>query len=281
MPSYEKKGYLTTDFKIFHLKDTVLREFQYHYHEFDKIIIFLSGQVDYMIEGKSYTLHPHDVVFVNRSDIHKPTIDFSQPYERIIIYISPEFIKTYKSGDDDLGCCFKTVQEKQSHVLRLTLGKDQQLLAQITRLSESLADRDFAHDLYTRLLFLEFMVLLNRSLHRSDHEETSASYDKKTLDLLNYINANLLEDLSVDDLAQKFFISKYYMMRKFKAETGYTIHQYITDKRLLYARELIGHNIPLTKICFDCGFKDYSTFSRAFKGMFKCTPRIYKQGLHA
>ena len=49
MPSYEKKGYLTTDFKIFHLKDTVLREFQYHYHEFDKIIIFLSGQVDYMI----------------------------------------------------------------------------------------------------------------------------------------------------------------------------------------------------------------------------------------
>ena len=38
MPSYEKKGYLTTDFKIFHLKDTVLREFQYHYHEFDKFI---------------------------------------------------------------------------------------------------------------------------------------------------------------------------------------------------------------------------------------------------
>ena len=59
MPSYEKKGYLTTDFKIFHLKDTVLREFQYHYHEFDKIIIFLSGRVDYMIEGKSYSLHPH------------------------------------------------------------------------------------------------------------------------------------------------------------------------------------------------------------------------------
>ncbi len=280
MPSYEKKGYLTTDFKIFHLKDTVLREFQYHYHEFDKIIIFLSGRVDYMIEGKSYSLHPHDVVFVNRSDIHKPTIDFSQPYERIIIYISPEFIKTYTSGEDDLGSCFKTVREKQSHVLRLTLGKDQQLLAQIARLSESLADQDFAHDLYTRLLFLEFMVLLNRSLRRSDREETSASYDKKTLDLLNYINANLLEDLTVDDLAQKFFISKYYMMRKFKAETGYTIHQYITDKRLLYARELIGHNVPLTKICFDCGFKDYSTFSRAFKGMFNCTPRTYKQGLH-
>ena len=67
------------------------------------------------------------------------------------------------------------------------------------------------------------------------------------------------------------------MMRKFKAETGYSIHQYITSKRLLKARSLLRSDLPLTKICFDCGFRDYSTFSRAFRELFHQTPKDYRK----
>lgn len=63
------------------------------------------------------------------------------------------------------------------------------------------------------------------------------------------------------------------MMRLFKQETGYTLGQYITQKRLLLARELILSGVPSTQVCFDCGFRDYSTFSRSYKKLFQESPR--------
>lgn len=56
MPEYKKVGYLTTDFKMFHLKDEEMRSFHYHYHDFHKILILLNGDVTYCIEGRSYDL---------------------------------------------------------------------------------------------------------------------------------------------------------------------------------------------------------------------------------
>ena len=56
MPEYKKVGYLTTSFKMFHLKDTSRREFHYHYHDFHKILILLGGDVTYCIEGRTYQL---------------------------------------------------------------------------------------------------------------------------------------------------------------------------------------------------------------------------------
>ena len=53
MPEYKKVGYLTTDFKMFHLKDEEMRSFHYHYHDFHKILILLNEDVTYCIEGRS------------------------------------------------------------------------------------------------------------------------------------------------------------------------------------------------------------------------------------
>ncbi len=76
-----KRGYLNTDFRIFHLKDTLKNEFEFHYHEFHKITIFLKGNVRYFVEGKSYELEPYDIVLVNRNDIHRVETDPSVPYK--------------------------------------------------------------------------------------------------------------------------------------------------------------------------------------------------------
>ena len=66
------------------------------------------------------------------------------------------------------------------------------------------------------------------------------------------------------------------LVAKFKADTGYGLHQYIRSKRLLMARDLLKTDMPITQIAADVGFMDYSTFSRAFKSMFGCTPREYR-----
>ena len=56
--STEKTGYLDQEFRLFHIKDQTKRTFAYHYHDFHKVIIFLSGKAAYHIEGKSYYLKP-------------------------------------------------------------------------------------------------------------------------------------------------------------------------------------------------------------------------------
>ena len=90
--NYEKKGYLYDDFRMFHLRDEGGREYEYHYHEFYKILICISGNVTYSIEGHSYKLKPYDIVLVNQYDIHKPQVSGGDAYERVIFYISKEYL---------------------------------------------------------------------------------------------------------------------------------------------------------------------------------------------
>ena len=107
MEHYEKKGYLSSDFRLFHLTDRSIPNIKYHYHEFDKITILIKGNVHYTIEGRTYQLEPYDMVLVRHNEIHRPIVDTTTPYERIIIYISPTFIENYRTQDYDLGYCFQ------------------------------------------------------------------------------------------------------------------------------------------------------------------------------
>ena len=92
------------------------------------------------------------------------------------------------------------------------------------------------------------------------------------MELLRYIDAHLTEDLDIDQLAEEFYISKFYMMRLFQKETGTTIHAYLTQRRLLRARELMGGGMRAMEACFTCGFHSYSTFTRAYGKYFGTTP---------
>ena len=118
------------------------------------------------------------------------------------------------------------------------------------------------------------MIHLNRAALKNSLEFiNTASEDSKVISILRYINDHLTEELNIDKLSEVFFISKYYMMRQFKQETGYTLGNYISRKRLLLAKELILSGVPGTQACFDCGYRDYSTFSRAYRQLFSESPR--------
>lgn len=277
MEKYEKKGYLNSDFRIFHLTDQLAKEYKFHYHEFHKITIFIRGNVQYFIEGKTYELEPYDIVLVEKNDLHRIQVDSALPYERIIVYISPGFMADYQNEEYDLSFCFQKAREEHSHVLRIPSLEKSSLFKITNRLERSFDDTEYASSLYRQVLFLEFMIQLNRAALKKRIEFLDTDlYNSKVIAILNYINAHLTDSLDIDSLADTFFISKYYMMRLFKAETGYTIGSYITYRRLLLARNLIMEGTPITEACFAAGFRDYSTFSRSYKAEFKEPPRSLK-----
>ena len=274
MNEYKKTGYLHDNFRIFHLSDTAQREFSFHYHDFNKILILLNGDVTYTIEGRSYDLQKNDIIFVNAGEVHKPVINSDAPYERIVIYVSPDYLDTYQRKNADLNTCFYQAHKEQSHVLRIKSFANSHLNSCILRLEASLQDTDFAKDLYHEILFLEFMIELNRSTLCDAISYISTTAANKTiLSVMEYVNQHLTEDICIDTLAEQFFLSRYYLMHAFKEETGYTIGNYLATKRLLLAKEMIATGKPITEVCYACGYKNYSTFSRAYKTTFGKTPR--------
>jgi AraC-like DNA-binding protein len=264
----EKTGYLKEDFRLFHINDQTKKDFSCHYHDFHKIIVFISGKVTYHIEGKAYHLKPRDILLVSQGAIHKPEIDPSVPYERYIFWIR-----------DDLSCqelntCFQKANDRSFNLVRADSALQERLKDLLPEIEQTLQNKHFGDTVLRNALFTQFMIYINRIFLR-----TSSSPDKKTYSsdtqveqLLKYINRNLSENLSIDQLANRFFFSKYHMMRKFKNETGYTIHNYITSKRLLMARSLISQGMPVMKAAQASGFHDYTTFVRAYKKQFGKAP---------
>ena len=274
MNAYSKKGYLYDNFKIFHLFDTNLKEIDFHYHDFHKVLIHLSGNTSYSIEGQNFDLQADDIVFVSAGEVHRPIFHDDSPYERIIFYISKEFLAEYSQADNDLSYCFRNAMEKGSHVLRLHSFKNSPVAAAVSRLTANLGKDSYANELLMQVLFLEFMVELNRAALSDEVEYLSTSYSgTKTNTIISYINEHLSEDLSVDAIAGKFFLSRYYLMHTFKDETGYTIGNYITIKRLSNAQSLIDEGWPIADAAEKSGFGTYSTFLRAYKKTYGTSPK--------
>lgn len=261
-----KSGYLLEKFRLFYLKDISSREYVYHYHDFHKLIWFISGNVEYHIEGRAYRLEPHDILLVNKGEIHKPFIDYDSPYERYVFYISSEFLEEHSEGKDRLDLCFQMASKEQGHVIHLSPAISGNLFEAVKQIEKLNYDNAYAKDMYSRVSFLKFLIELNRSCISSPEIfHKMARYDKKIVEMIHYINENLSKDLTIEALSAKFYLSKYHMMRKFKEETGYSMHQYILEKRILAAKGMILTGMPATLASMECGFKDYSTFSRAYK----------------
>lgn len=112
-----------------------------------------------------------------------------------------------------------------------------------------------------RALLYQLLIALTRGMQEQALPFASASaVDEKIAAILQYLASHLTEKISIDDLAARFYISKYHMMRRFRAQTGYTIHAYLVGKRLMLAREKISAGVPVMEAACQCGFGDYSSF---------------------
>lgn len=278
-----KRGYLKSDFELFHIKDQKAMEFDYHHHDFHKIVVFISGKVTYYIEGKAYVLKPWDILLVGNTEIHKPSIDSSEVYERIVLWVYPEFLEKNNTKLSNLMACFNKAREEEYHLIRMSRDKVNTIKALLKDLEEAKHSSDFAGDILKNSLFIQFIIQLNRIFLNTDSSKQAKEieYDENISSIINYINSHLDEELSIDSLSTKFYMSRYYLMHKFKKETGTSLYSFIIQKRLILAKSLIRQGLPMFQVAAQSGFGDYSTFVRAFKKRFGMSPRVYYNKLQS
>lgn len=267
----EKRGYLLEEFRLFHLKDAKGTQMEYHYHDFCKVVLLVSGQGEYMVEDRHYILRAGDILLIGNGQIHRPEFMAGLEYERIIFYISPNFLNKQSTEDCSLESIFDGTL---GHVLRLEEQKFKKVLALAEQLEAEIKKDSFGKSILANSLLLQLLVRLGRyrskgQLHKVEHRLVS---DERIKRLLLFIENHLSEELSVEYLAEQFYISRYHLMRLFKKETGQSLYDYLTERRLFLARELIRQGLSATESCFQAGFGSYSSFTRAYGKRFGTTP---------
>lgn len=276
---YSQQQMITNEFEIHRKSGLSKSAGQRNCHTFHEIYILLKGNAKFIIEGRTYTLKSGDILFISNNESHYPLPSTSQPYERIVIWANPFFLSNISSGRTDLENCFDTSVWGRNNLLRGSSSALTLILNHIIRLEKIMLTEDYGSDLLKIAIFVELMVALNHLYinHSVDESILDISSNQKINEILSYINTNLASKITLDDLAVRFYMSKYHLLREFKKSTGYTVHRYLLQKRLMSARELLTQNYSIDKICEICGFGDHSSFIRAFQKEFGLPPKKYKK----
>ncbi len=265
-------------YEIYRYRDSYLNDVALHHHDFYELYLFLSGDVSYTIESRNYSLQPGDLLMISPMELHRPIITPAKlPYERIVLWMDAEFLEQFSTESTNLAQCFSTKRTEHTNLLR----PDSVARARITQMMDAMIEESagggYGGDLTALAQLLELLVLVNRLVLRAGAQRHELEDKSAPVigNVLNYINAHYREDLSLDELAARFFISKYHLSHEFNRLVGTSVYRYIIQKRLIIAKQLLSDGAPPTSAYVQCGFGDYANFYRAFKSEYHISPKEF------
>ena len=243
-------------------------QFQLHFHDQYEIFLFLEGDTKYIVEEKVYTLEPWDMIIIRKHEMHRIFHNSNARYQRSVLMVSPEFFQKYNC------------QSYEAQFLRAPAGTDNKIASEIVR-SSGLYDAFSRYKRYSEdytvpndspvlvSIIIEILYLINKTTGFSTSDLTTGPMKS----VLLYLNNRYTDDITLDMLADKFYLSKYYLCRAFRKATGLTVHEYICRKRLALVRELKAEGRGLSEAALMAGFQDYSSFYRAYTKVYGISPR--------
>ena len=272
----DRQEMLSHTYEIFRYKDAIPKDVALHHHDFYEIYFFLSGSVLYNIESRSYLLTPGDILLIRPMQLHQPIFDGkSGNYERIVLWLNSAFMDQFGINGELLSACFHSARPGHAGLLRPDEHIRQKLQYLLEQLLQEQDSQEYGHEISC----LSYLALILSQLCRLSIQEPleveASDASRVIYDVLEYINEHFQEDLSLDSLANRFFISKYHLSREFTKVTGSSVHRYVTQRRLITAKQMMSEGISTTSVCQHCGFGDYSSFYRAFKSAYQISPREF------
>jgi len=244
-------------------------DFYVHAHERMELLLFISGDASCNVESSEYIMKPYDLLIMRAAEVHRTQILSQAPYERIAVHFSPALIESL----DSEGILLRPFLQRPLGRLNHYSGDD----VKSRWLREALDGLDSAvPGPRARLRVLTALLNLLSDISEVFEGRKSPGQDQENEDLsaqlIEYINANLFDEISLKSISRRFYMSQSQLNRIFGKATGSPVWEYVRIKRLLAAREKILAGERANVACAMCGFKDYSSFYRAYKARFGHAP---------
>lgn len=239
-------------------------KFKMHMHNSYEILCFLTGDAKYVVEGNVYPLRKGDFMLMRRSESHHLCLLSNAVYRRMNVNfvlsdsespLAERILRPFEERTAGKLNHYPSVYFPNSDLYQHYMEKI---------CSESDYDVQSA---YLTALLCEFSECFEKLKKLEDTSEIDM-----TADIIQYINAHITEEVSLQRISEHFFISKSQLNRNFKRVMGSTVGEYILTKRLLQARGMIEEGENPTKIYQSCGFNDYTSFYRAYCAKFGFSP---------
>ncbi len=263
----EKKG-LNQTYRYAHSVNSTAREVMYtpQTHNGIEIFFLLKGKIEFHVEQSTYRVSPNDILLINENELHHFHTLKESVYERIVLHVSPAFFERYGLTD-----CHKAFTDRAPGVHNLipAYAAENAGVTAILRRMEQYITENPASDMVIDAVLVELLYVLSRI--RPDNR--LAKSNETITKILLYINERLTEPLMLDDIANAFFISKCHLCRIFKENTGFTIKDYIANKRIILVQFLCREGLDIGEAASRAGFGNYSNFYRVYVSKTGSSPR--------
>lgn len=275
---FTKRQYmLSEDFEIYYYNDRNLPQGKIHMHGYHEFYFFLEGNVSIRIEDQMWELRPGDIVLIPPKTYHQAVIhDSGRPYRRFVLWISEEYCNQLRELSEDYLYFMKHVSDTGEYIIHNDVIAFNTIQAKVFGLLEEIHGQRFGKNVRIALGINGLIIHLNRIMYDQRHIKYSEDGNNLYQNLIYYIEEHLEEVLTLDVIANEFFVSKYHISHIFKDNMGISVHQYILKKRLFACKEALLGNANISEVYQSFGFKDYSSFYRAFKKEFGVSPKEFK-----
>lgn len=262
---------------IFGKTDNISDEkIEMHFHDMYEIYMLLSGELEYKIEDKIHKMQTGDIIITNPKEFHKPSYVDDFPTMRQYIRFRKEYLFNMNEYHLDLSACFENRGMGEFNHFNADIVKKNG----IDVIFNNIADEIENSTIYSKLLIKNYLMILLCKLNTifanaSAHGSLKDMKNEKIGEILDYVNKNINNTITLDLLEKKMFLNKHYLCHIFKLKTGYAIMEYITYKRIMLAKNLLLDGVSPAMASKRSGFNDYSNFFKSFKNLVGVSPKDF------
>jgi AraC-like DNA-binding protein len=271
---------ISKDFEIYYYSDLHMKQVENHKHDYYEFYFFLEGEMSIMIEGMAYRLKPGDVVLIPPGISHYAKIHNTEvPYRRFVFWISRSYYKHLIDSSEVYGYVLQYVNEAKENLFHNDIISFNTIQAKILQLMEEIQNKQFGWEEKITLCVNDLMLHLNRIVYERNHTHSQTEEKSLYQNLIYYIDNHMEEELTLEQIARAFYVSKYHIAHVFKDNIGISLHQYIMKKRLKISKEAIESGMSIKEAFAMSGLNEYSSFFRAYKKEYGITPKESKRNM--